>query len=202
MNFPFPKTIKIKNLTAAQMKDQEPRQQQSIDAETSRLLDKHGLSHGSYLERSGIFQHIVGLASLVFKVPVALINFADETDFSIQASVGLDGLKRVSRGMALCSYAIESKAVTVFENAKEEACLLNHPMVHGSRGFQFYAGAPLIARDGHHLGLMAIADFKPRKFEPEERQILESLAAQVVEELMNVADAPHNRTPHTLTRPK
>lgn len=163
--------------------DHRPTHQQSNNNKDQNLTSIQNLSKDTSFEKNGVFQHIVGLASLIFKVPIALINFVDEKDFQIQASVGLDGLKKVSRAVALCSYAIESDVITVFENTKEEHCLLNHPMVNSPSGFKFYAGAPLITKDGHHVGLLAIGDFQPRKFDQEERQILESLASLVMEEL-------------------
>ncbi len=162
--------------------DHDPTEQ-NLNGHKEKLSDLKGLPQSPSFEKNGVFQHVVGLASLIFKVPIALINFVDETDFKIQASVGLDGLQKVSKAIALCSYAIDSDTLTVFENTKEERCLLHHPMVDSPSGFKFYAGAPLITKNSHHIGLLAIGDVKPRKFEPEERQILENLAALVVEEL-------------------
>jgi GAF domain-containing protein len=55
------------------------------------------------------------------------------------------------------------------------ADLLNHT--------QFYAAAPIITADGHHLGTVAVMDTEPRAATPEQLATLADLAAVVMDKL-------------------
>jgi sigma-B regulation protein RsbU (phosphoserine phosphatase) len=48
---------------------------------------------------------------------------------------------------------------------------------------QFYAAAPIITADGHHLGTVAVMDTEPREATPEQLATLADLAAVVMGEL-------------------
>lgn len=140
-----------------------------------KVLDNH--------DKMGTFQHVVSMAARIFHVPVAVVSFVDETRVTTEANVGMEGISEVSRDISLCSLAILQNGVTVFENAREELCLLSNPIVHGDFGLQFYAGAPLKTPDGFNIGVIAIADKKARSFSKDEEKLLEGLASVVMEEL-------------------
>ena len=55
-----------------------------------------------------------------------------------------------------------------------------NPLVTGPSGIRFYAGAPLITSDGYALGALCILDRTPRQLSPEEGDMLQVLARQVV----------------------
>lgn len=137
---------------------------------------------GSY-EESGSFKHIASMATHIFKVPIALVSFVEEEKVVFVGNVGMEDTRQVSRGVSLCSLSILREEVTVFENAREEACLLANPLVLGEFGLQFYAAAPLKSHDGYSLGSVCIVDKKPRKFAEAEQELLQGLATAVMEEL-------------------
>jgi two-component sensor histidine kinase len=60
---------------------------------------------------------------------------------------------------------------------------LANPLVAGEFGLRFYAGIPLTTHDGHGLGTLCVIDKEPRDFTPEETEILQDLAAVVMDEL-------------------
>ena len=154
--------------------------------EKERLAKLYSCNIIKIYEQSGTFKHIARMVAHIFKVQIAIVNFVDEKSVITEASVGTESGVRVPREISLCSLAILQDEVTVFENAKEEPCLLSNPMVHGDFGLQFYAGAPLITADGFKIGVIAIVDKTPRKFSKDEEQILKDLAAIVMEELEEV----------------
>lgn len=134
-------------------------------------------------EEEGTFKHIAAMASRMFEVPIALVNFVERDYVVTKARVGLDGETKVSREISLCSLAVLRTNVTVFENAREEPCLLANPMVTGELGLQFYAAAPLTTADGYNIGALCIVDKEPREFSESDQKVLQNLAAIVMDEV-------------------
>lgn len=153
------------------------------DNEEQRLAKLRSFHALDTYDEQGPFKHIAAIASRMFNVPIALVNLVDRGQVLTKANVGLPGAKSVSRGESLCSLAILRNDVTVFENAKNEACLLANPMVIGDFGLQFYAGAPLKTSDGYNIGALCVIDKEPREFPESDQKMLESLAAIVMEEI-------------------
>lgn len=151
--------------------------------EKARLEKLYGYQVVDTYEQSGTFQHVATMAARIFNVPIAFVNFVDDENILINASVGIVGVRSVKRELGLCSLAVLRDEVTVFENTKAEQCLLSYPLVHGEFGLEFYAGAPLKTPDGFNIGVIAIADKKPRAFSKEDEQLLEALAASIMDEL-------------------
>lgn len=139
------------------------------------ILDTH--------DKAGTFRHITSMAVQIFKVPIALVSLVDYEKVIFKANIGMEGVKEAARGESLCSLSILSDQVTVFEKAKEDPCLLANPLVTGSFGLQFYAGAPLKTPDGYNIGAVCVVDKMPRKFSEADCALLESLAAVVMDEL-------------------
>ncbi|WP_017731559.1 GAF domain-containing protein [Nafulsella turpanensis] len=151
--------------------------------ETERLTRLYSYGLTDTYEELGSFKHIASMAAHIFRTPIALVSFVDEKQVIFKANVGMEGTRQVSRGISLCSLSILQEEVTVFENAREEACLLANPLVTGDFGLQFYAAAPLQTPDGYRIGSVCIVDKKPRKFSDAEQELLQGLASAVMEEL-------------------
>lgn len=153
------------------------------DNEEERLAKLHSLNILDSYEENGTFKHVAAIASRMFNVPIALVNLVDRDFVVTKAQSGMDGITQVERGISLCSLSILRSDVTVFENAREEPCLLANPMVIGEFGLQFYAAAPLITKDGFNIGAVCIVDKETREFPESDQKMLESLAAAVMEEI-------------------
>jgi GAF domain-containing protein len=151
--------------------------------EEERLAKLHCFNILNDYDETGTFKHIAAMAAHIFKVPIALVSFVDKEQVFFKGNIGMEGTDSVSRGESLCSLAILKEEATVFENAKEEPCLIANPMVAGSFGLQFYAGAPLKTSDGFNIGTVCILDKKPRKLSGTEQYLLENLASAVMDEL-------------------
>lgn len=153
------------------------------DDEHERLKKLHSLHVLDTYEENGTFKHIAAIASRMFDVPIALVNFVDQDFVFTKAQFGMKEVSAVSRNISLCSLAILRTDVTVFENARQEPCLLANPMVVGELGLQFYAAAPLITRDGYAIGAVCIVDKEPREFPASDQKMLENLAAIVMNDI-------------------
>jgi GAF domain-containing protein len=58
-----------------------------------------------------------------------------------------------------------------------------NPLVTGDPSIRFYAGAPLVMRNGEALGTVCVIDTRPREISPEALEQLRFLAQQVVTRL-------------------
>ncbi len=128
------------------------------------------------------FDRVTALAARLFGVPIAMISLVDEERLWFKSVVGLD-VCEIPRGTTFCSYAIERSDVTVVTDTHLDAIFVDNRLVLGAPFVRFYAGAPLINRDGMALGTLCLLDSKPRDFNDNERQTLMDLAATVVDAL-------------------
>jgi len=131
----------------------------------------------------GAFDNVASLATQIFKVPISLVSLVDAEQVYFKANVGMGKVRTMERGVSLCSLAVMQEGVTVFENAKDEPCLLANPNVAGGFGLNFYAGAPITTFDGFRIGTLCIIDKTSRVFDENSRKIMESLAKIVMDEI-------------------
>ena len=129
------------------------------------------------------FNYIAVLAAKRFDAPVALISLVDKYRVWYKASIGMDNLQEVARKDSLCSLVILQDAVTIFNDALLEPCLLANPFVAGEFGLRFYAGAPIKTFDGIRLGAVCVIDRKAREFRQEDQIALEELATMAMHEI-------------------
>lgn len=122
------------------------------------------------------------LATRLFEVPVALVNFIDrENQWSI-SSCGMN-LNRTSLEVSFCVHTIDQNGVMVVEDAREDDRFSDNPLVTGEPYIRFYAGAPITAPNGYRLGSLCLLDDEPRSFSTDDRETLLDLAGVVMDEL-------------------
>jgi K+-sensing histidine kinase KdpD len=124
---------------------------------------------------------IARLAAHLIGVPIVLVSLVDAERQWFKSRVGF-GAEAMPRELAFCSHAILSSEVFVVPDARSDARFADNPMVTGSPGIRFYAGAPLMLTDDVRLGTLCAIDCKPRDLSPDEAAVLRDLAAVVVDE--------------------
>jgi GAF domain-containing protein len=149
------------------------------ETERLRILKKYDILD---TPADGSFDRITALASLLFKVPVAIISLVDADRIWFKSHHGLN-VKQINRDPGLCASAILSKDLYIIEDAKKDPRSLTNPLVAGEFGLRFYAATPLRTEENHSLGTLCIIDQKPRVFTDEEREILRSLGDIVMDEM-------------------
>ena len=130
----------------------------------------------------GAFNRLVKAAASLYNMPIAIVSLVDEDRIWFKAEFGV-GTNQIARAPGLCASAILSDDVYVVENARTDPRTLTNPLVAGQFGLQFYAGAPLITKDGYRLGTFCIIDRKPRYINKSQKEALHDLAAVVVDEM-------------------
>ena len=128
------------------------------------------------------FDRIAQLAARIFAAPVALVSFIDRNRQWFKSRIGLD-LIETPREIAFCDHTIRSDAVLLVPDANGDPRFADNPLVRlGNIGF--YAGAPLITRDGHRIGTLCVADRTARDdVAAEDVAHLARLASIIVDEL-------------------
>jgi PAS domain S-box-containing protein len=137
---------------------------------------------------------LADLAGNLFDAPISLVSLVDEERQWFKAKIGLDACS-TPRDQAFCAHtiAVEPGAVMVVEDATLDSRFADFPLVTGPSRVRFYAGAPLITKDGYRLGSLCVMDSKPRPRPAEAELERLKLLARIVVDEFELAKA-HRRT--------
>ncbi len=128
------------------------------------------------------FDDLTRLASQICDTPIALISLIDAGRQWFKSRVGLDATE-TPRDIAFCSHAILSSDVMEVRNAEADGRFADNPLVTCDPHIRFYAGMPLIAADGHHMGTLCVIDRVPRTLNAMQLGALRTLGRQVVRQM-------------------
>jgi PAS domain S-box-containing protein len=128
------------------------------------------------------FDDLARLAALICGTPVALVSLVDRDRQWFKAKVGLSE-NETSRDLSVCSYAILKSDVMVVADTLEDERFRQNALVTGAPHIRFYAGAPLLAENGHALGTLCVMDRVPRTLTDAQTDALRSLSRLVVAQM-------------------
>lgn len=172
------------------------------ETERRRLADLHELNVLD-TPAEAQFDFLTELASDIYDVPIALVSLIDESRQWWKSKVGLDACE-TPREISFCTHAIRGPDVFVVHDALTHPRFATNPLVTGEPGIRFYAGAPLVTRNGFRVGTLCIIDRRPRtELEVSDLGNLSRLAGLVVELLeRRRADAELAEARHRLDQAK
>lgn len=125
------------------------------------------------------FDNITALAANVCNVPISVISVVDSDRIFLKSHYGLD-FNQTERDGFFCDHTIRTDSdIMIIEDARLDPRFKDHPRVTRDN-LIFYAGVPLINPDGFVLGTLCVFDTVPRKLTKQQKEILFSLAFQVV----------------------
>ena len=131
------------------------------------------------------FDRLTALAADLFDAPMSVVSLIDHDRQWFKSRVGVDECG-TPRSEAFCHHALDlgRGGVLVVEDATRHPIFHTYPVVTGSLGLRFYAGAVLTSTEGAALGTLCVFDTVPRP-RPSDRQLnrLVHLAEMVVENL-------------------
>lgn len=139
------------------------------------------------LERLGIlddhtnayFDGVTRLAMDLFGTGGAYVSLIDKDRQWIKAVVGFC-TPGDSREQSFCNYTIQLADVLVVDDTLADERFRDFPAVTGPDHVRFYAGAPLLTRDGYAIGALCVIDQQPHSFSHEQRLRLQGLASLVM----------------------
>jgi PAS domain S-box-containing protein len=134
-------------------------------------------------EREERFDRLTRLASLITGAPIALISLVDSERQWFKSRVGLE-VAETNRDISFCGHAIVSDEIMVVPDALRDDRFAENPLVTGDPFIRFYAGVPLVARNGYRLGTLCVIDTQPRDGLTEiEKEALLTLAHTAMDEI-------------------
>ncbi len=126
------------------------------------------------------FDRITRMASQIFGLPVAAVSLTDRDRQWFKSRVGIDHWS-IPRDTAPCAQVATTTQPLVIEDFQTDPYYADS--VLGRAGTRFYAGAPLVTRDGHGLGALCVLGMEPRRASPAELAALVDLAAMVMAQI-------------------
>ena len=129
------------------------------------------------------YDDLTHLATVLCNVPTALVTLIDRDRQWIKSRVNWEG-RQDSRDVSFCAHAIlRPGELMEVPDTSEDSRFVRNRLVTGKTGIAFYAGVPLVTREGAALGTICVMDRNPRMLTRVQRHALESLGRQVVAQL-------------------
>lgn len=125
------------------------------------------------------FDALTRIAAYICEAPIAVINFIDRDRQWFKSEIGL-GVRETPLDISICAHAILQPGLFVVPDTRQDARFSDNPLVTGEPHLRFYAGALLEGEDGHPLGTLCVLDHQPRTLTPQQGEILQALAGQVM----------------------
>ncbi|MES2592466.1 MAG: PAS domain S-box protein [Bacteroidota bacterium] len=129
------------------------------------------------------FDRLTKLASIICGVPIALISLIDKNRQWFKSSIGLD-VSETPRDLSFCQHAIVGDSLMEVSDATKDERFFNNPLVTDTPNIKFYAGYPLIDKNGFALGTLCVIDRKAKVLNPEQREALTLLANEAVSQIV------------------
>jgi len=129
------------------------------------------------------FDDLTKLAALICNAPISLISLVDEDRQWFKSKTGLE-VCQTPREDAFCAHAILSPELFLVSDATQDPRFATNPLVLGELHVRFYAGAPLTAPNGHHLGALCVMDRVPRRLSREQQESLRILSRLVMAQVI------------------
>ena len=126
-----------------------------------------------------VFDRITALAARLCGTPISTISLVDEHRVWFKSHHGLEA-SEIERSPGLCASAILVDDYYVVENATLHPIAKDNALVTSDFGLRFYAAVPLKANEGINIGVISIADFKPRTITDQEIDDLKTFAKIVM----------------------
>lgn len=131
------------------------------------------------LETDAEFQELIQMASDTCNTPIALITLVDRDTQWLKVRKGTD-LTETPRELSFCTYTIQNDEILVINDATKDPRFAQNSIVTNEPNVRFYAGAPLITRDGHRIGSMCVLDSKPNELDKQQQLMLKILSRQAI----------------------
>jgi PAS domain S-box-containing protein len=119
---------------------------------------------------------LAGLAARICDAPVGLVSIVMQDE---QVFFGRSGteLTETPRDWSFCAHAMHESQCMVVPDATGDPRFKDNPLVTGDVGIRFYAGYPLLSKEGAPLGSFCVIDTKPRSnLSIDQHETLETLA--------------------------
>jgi len=129
---------------------------------------------------SEAFDRITRMAAQIFGLPIAAVSLTDQDRQWFKSRVGISH-NFIPRDRAPCAQVAEETASLVVPDLLSDPCYRNSHL--GQSGVRFYAGVPLVTREGFGLGALCVLGHEPRQASSSEMASLADLASMVMAQI-------------------
>lgn len=126
------------------------------------------------------YDDLLSIATAICGAPMGTVTLVDAERQWFKSQLGMPSTQ-TPRNIAFCAHAILDPArVLEVDDAHEDERFHDSPLVTGEPNVRFYAGAPLVAANGHAVGALCVMDTKPHHLTDKQRDALAALSRQVM----------------------
>jgi PAS domain S-box-containing protein len=133
-------------------------------------------------EQELAYDDLTRLAAEICGVPIAMITIIDEHRQWTKSKVGVD-LVEVDRSLSFCNHTIQQRELLVVSDTRDDSRFADNPFVKGNPNVRFYAGYPIVSREGEGLGSLCVVDTQPKELTEGQKVALAALGRQVTAQL-------------------
>ncbi|WP_426369445.1 sensor histidine kinase [Pseudocolwellia sp. HL-MZ7] len=130
-------------------------------------------------ENEEVYDQLTELVANICSTPIALISIIDEEREWFKSRYGLTDIEK-PKDWAFCSETLLKDGVFEIKDCLNDERVENIPLLQNGLQVIFYAGAPIINAEGHHIGTLCVIDHQPSCLQDEKKVQLKILAKQVL----------------------
>ena len=138
---------------------------------STNLLDTEGES---------AFDTITKTAAKLCDMPLSFICLVDAERVWFKSLSGMEGITEIPRDIGFCPYTIQQQDLFEVQDATLDPRFKDNPLVINKPNLQYYAGYPLITKDGFALGTLCVMDYKPNRLDESKKSTLKELSDVVI----------------------
>jgi diguanylate cyclase (GGDEF)-like protein len=128
----------------------------------------------------GAYDDLLAIATAICGAPMGTVSLVDAERQWFKARRGVQA-QETPRDVAFCAHTVlDATRVLEVPDAQIDERFHDSPLVTGGDRIRFYAGAPLVASDGHAVGALCVMDSQPHQLTEQQRDALSALSRQVV----------------------
>jgi len=132
------------------------------------------------ISRESELAEIARYAAEICNTPMAFITLLAADKQHMLFSIGSD-IKQTHREDSFCNYTIMQDDVLVIPDTGKDERFVNNPYRDkDGANMQFYAGAPLVTKDGYKLGSLCVSGHEPMGLSDSQQKMLAVLSRQVI----------------------
>lgn len=126
------------------------------------------------------YDNLTKIASQICGTHISLVSLIDDKRQWFKSHHGLK-TRETPKDYAFCAHAINKKdEIMIVPDSREDERFHDNSLVTGEPRVIFYAGVPLVTKNGHPLGTLCVIDDKPKELSDEQIDSLKALACQVI----------------------
>jgi diguanylate cyclase (GGDEF)-like protein len=121
---------------------------------------------------------LVRVVREVFAVKTVLVSLMDRDRLWFKARIGLN-INETPRAISFCAHAILGTQVFIVEDSHSDPHFHDNPLVLNNPHIRFYAGRPLLSKEGQALGTLCLIDPLPQTLTDKQQRLLNDMAVLV-----------------------